>query len=46
MLAPRKVKYEALKKERENLEFRTFLKCNAEENELDEQFTNLHNELF
>lgn len=46
MLAPRKVKFEAQKRERENLEFRTFLKCNADEKELDEQFVRLHNELF
>lgn len=46
MLAPRKVKFEAQKKERENLEFRTFLKCNADDKELDEQFAKLHNELF
>lgn len=38
MLPPRKVKFEARKKERENLEFRTFLKCNADEKDLDEQF--------
>lgn len=30
MLAPRKVKFEAKKREKENLEFRTFLKCNAD----------------
>lgn len=46
MLPPRKVKFEARKKERENLEFRTFLKCNADEKELDEQFAKLHRELF
>ena len=46
MLAPRKVKFEAQKKERENFEFCTFLKCNADEKELDEQFARLHNELF
>ena len=46
MLAPRKVKFEAQKRERENLEFRTFLKCNADEKELDEQFVKLHDELF
>ena len=34
MLAPRKVKFEAQKKERENLEFRTFLKCNADKHEI------------
>ena len=42
MLPPRKVKFEAKKRERENLEFRTFLKCNADEKELDEQFAALH----
>ena len=46
ILAPRKVKLEAQKRERENLEFRTFLKCNADDKELDEQFGKLHNELF
>ena len=46
MLAPRKVKFEAKKRESENLRFRTFLKCNADESELDEQFLKLHNELF
>lgn len=46
MIAPRKVKFEAQKKERENLEFRTFLKCNADEKELDEKFFRLHHELF
>ena len=46
MLPPRKVKFEAGKKENENLEFRTFLKCNADEKELDQQFVKLHNELF
>ncbi len=46
MLAPRKVKFEARKRERENREFRTFLKCNADENELDQQFAKLHEELF
>lgn len=40
MIAPRKVKFEAKKKENENIEFRTFLKCNADEKELDEQFKN------
>lgn len=46
MLPPRKVRFEAKKKEKENLEFRTFLKCNADEEELDNQFAALHNELF
>ena len=46
MITPRKVKFEAKKKENENIEFRTFLKCNADEKELDEQFKKLHEELF
>ena len=46
MITPRKVKFEAKKKGNENIEFRTFLKCNADEKELDEQFKKLHEELF
>lgn len=46
MLPARKVKFEAQKKEIENLEFRTFLKCHADAEELDEKFARLHNELF
>ena len=46
MLAPRKVKFEAKKKMNENLAFRTFLKCNADEETLDKQFKELHEELF
>lgn len=46
MLAPRKVQFEAKKKEKENFEFRTYLKCNAKEEELDQLFLRLHNELF
>ena len=46
MIVPRKVKFEAKKRENENIEFRTFLKCNADEKELDEQFKKLHEELF
>ena len=46
MIAPRKIKHMAEKMERENLEFRTFLKCNADEKILDEQFAKLHNKLF
>ncbi len=46
MLPPRKVKFEARKREDENLEFRTFLKIHAEEDVLDQQFLKLHNELF
>ena len=46
MLAPWKVKFEAKKKMNENLAFRTFLKCNADEEELDRQFKELYEELF
>ncbi len=46
MIPPRKVKFEANKRWNENIEFRTFLKCNADEKELDEQFLRLHSELF
>ena len=46
MLPPRKEKFEARKREDENLEFRTFLKIHAEEDVLDQQFLKLHNELF
>lgn len=46
MLHPRKVKFEAKKREDENLAFRTYLKCNADEKELDQQFAALHKELF
>ena len=46
MIAPRKIKYEAKKKRDENYEFRIYLKGNADERELDEQFHRLHKELF
>ena len=46
MLPPRKVQFEAKKRGNENLRFRTFLKCNADEEELDRQFKELHDELF
>ncbi len=46
MLPPRKVRFQAKKMEKENYEFRTYLKCHADEEELDRQFLNLHNELF
>lgn len=35
MLQPDKVRAEAKKKENENFKFRTFLKCHADEDELD-----------
>ena len=41
-----KVRAEAKKKENENLKFCTFLKCHADEDELDGQFLRLHKELF
>lgn len=46
MIPPRKVKFMAKKKEKENIRFRTYLKIHADEKELDEQFLRLHNELF
>jgi len=46
MLPPRKVKFEAEKRWNENIKFRTFLKCNAGDEELDRQFAVLHKELF
>ena len=46
MIAPRKIKFEAKKKRDENYEFRIFLKGNADDKELDEQFHRLHRELF
>lgn len=46
MIAPRKLAFEAKKKENENLRFRIFLKGNADEEELDRQFAELHAELF
>lgn len=46
MLAPRKVAFEAKRKENENNRFRIFLKNNADEKELDRQFAELHKELF
>lgn len=46
MIALRKVRFEAEKKLNENLAFRTYLKCNAEEARLDRQFQKLHKELF
>lgn len=46
MLPPRKVKFQAEKKENENIAFRSFLKANADEKELDAQFLRLHQEVF
>lgn len=46
MIKPTKIRLEARKKEEENLRFRTFLKCEADEDVLDQQFLELHNELF
>lgn len=46
MLPARKIHFEVKKKEKENLRFRSFLKCNADEEELDQQFLQLHKELF
>ena len=46
MIHPDKIRAEAKKKENENFKFRTFLKCHADEKELDRQFLHLHKELF
>ena len=46
MLPPRKVKFQAKRKESENIAFRSFLKMNAEEDKLDARFLRLHQELF
>lgn len=46
MIAPRKLSHIAQKKEDENFKFRTFLKIYAEEEDLDQRFLRLHNELF
>lgn len=46
MIHPDKVKEEAQKRENENFKFRTYLKCHADEDELDRQFLHLHKELF
>lgn len=46
MIAPRKLRLEAKKRENENIRFRLYLKENADEKELDRKFEELHNELF
>jgi Fe-S-cluster containining protein len=46
MLTPDKVRDEAKEKEDENYRFRTYLKMHAKEEELDQRFFRLHNELF
>ena len=46
MVEPSRVNAVAKKYENENIQFRTFLKCNADEDVLDRQFLELHNELF
>lgn len=46
MLAPSAVHAAARKLETENLRFRSFLKNHADSDELDRQFSALHNELF
>ena len=38
MIEPSKVSEAAKKRENENVKFRTFLKCNADSDELDRQF--------
>ncbi|MPM73927.1 hypothetical protein SDC9_120912 [bioreactor metagenome] len=46
MIDPAKIKKEFEKVESENYKFRTYLKNHADIEELDEQFLQLHNELF
>lgn len=46
MISPDKVFEIAKKKEKQNYKFRTYLKNHAGENELDNQFLTLHNEMF
>ena len=46
MIDPSGVRAAALKKEEENYKFRAFLKNNADCEELDKHFADLHNELF
>ena len=46
MVEPSKVKEAFKRVEKENYSFRTYLKNHAYSNELDEQFLELHNELF
>jgi hypothetical protein len=46
VIEPSKIKEEFEKVERENYKFRTYLKNHADSDELDEQFFELHNELF
>jgi len=46
VIEPSKIKEEFQKVESENYKFRTYLKNHADIDELDEQFLELHNELF
>lgn len=46
MIEPSRIKDEFKKVEKESHRFRTYLKIHADEDELDEQFLELHNELF
>jgi Fe-S-cluster containining protein len=46
MISPSQVKDKALKFKEQNLDFRSFLKIRADSRKLDEQFQNLHTELF
>lgn len=46
MLSPNEVKKAAKQKEDENYRFRTFLKINADEKDLDKRFARLHEQLF
>ena len=46
MIKPQEVAKYAKQKEKENVRFRSYLKCHAEEEKLDGQFLRLHKELF
>jgi Fe-S-cluster containining protein len=46
MIIPKEIASKARMVEDQNYKFRMFLKCNADADELDEQFKQLHNELF
>jgi len=46
MIEPSEVYFAAMKREKQNIRFRIYLKNNADPDELDRQFKDLHDELF
>lgn len=46
MITPELVQKEAKKREKENMRFRTYLKCHADEEKLDRDFLRLHKKYF